>query len=77
MRGRPASAARLLGFVDAWCERNGGFRGYYERASHDILMASLRDQLSPEEIARLASEGAPLEFERVVDEALALATLEA
>jgi predicted ATPase len=77
LRGRPASAARLLGFVDAWCERKGGFRGYYERASHDILMASLRDQLSPEEIARLGSEGAPLDFERVVDEALALGTLEA
>jgi predicted ATPase/DNA-binding XRE family transcriptional regulator len=75
LRGRPASAARLLGFVDAWCDSKGGFRGYYERASHDVLMTSLRAQLSAEDIARLAAEGAPLDFERAVDEALALAAL--
>ena len=77
LRGHAASAARLIGFVDAWCASKGGFRGYYERASHDILMASLRAQLSADDIVRLAAEGAPLEFERAVDEALALATLEA
>ena len=68
--GHPIRAARLLGFVDAWREEKGGFRGYYERASYDILMGSLREQLAAEKIAGLAAEGMLLDFERAVDEAL-------
>jgi len=70
--GRPLTAARLIGFVDAWREQKSGFRGYYERASYDILMASLRDQLAADAIAALAAEGALLDFDRAVDEALNL-----
>ena len=72
LRGHPLGAARLLGFVDAWCERKGGFRGYYERASHDILMASLRDQLSTAVIAKVGADGAQLDFEEAAVEALSL-----
>ena len=70
LEGRALTAARLIGFVDAWREQKGGFRGYYERASYDILMASLREQLAADAIAALAAEGALLDFERAVDEAL-------
>jgi len=72
LRGRPRAAARLAGFVDAWCEQKGGFRGYYERATHDILAASLSEQLSADAIATLAAAGALLDFDRAVDEALAV-----
>ena len=72
LRGRAVTAARLIGFVDAWREQKSGFRGYYERATYDILVASLRDQLGPEDIAVLAAEGALLGFERAADEALSL-----
>jgi hypothetical protein len=66
------AAARLIGFVDAWHEQKGGFRGYYERATYDILTASLREQLAPDAIAALAAEGALLGFDRAADEALRL-----
>jgi predicted ATPase len=72
VRGRAVTAARLIGFVDAWREHKGGIRGYYERASYDVLMASLRDQLTADAIAALAAEGSLLTFERAVDEALSL-----
>ena len=72
LKGRSLSAVRLAGFVDAWCEQGRGFRGYYERASYDILMAAVRDRFSSDSIATLAGEGARLDFERAVDEALSL-----
>jgi len=67
LRGRFHEAARLAGFVDAWCERKGGFLGYYERASEDILMASLEAGLTSAEIASLAAEGARLDFDQAVE----------
>lgn len=72
IRGRAVTAGRLMGFVDAWREQKGGVRGYYERAGYDILVASLRDQLTADAIAALAAEGALLAFERAVDEALSV-----
>ena len=72
LRGQFHEAARLIGFVDAWCERKGGFRGYYERASEGILKSSLRAGLASAEIATLAEEGARLQFDQAVDEALGL-----
>jgi predicted ATPase/DNA-binding XRE family transcriptional regulator len=71
LQGHPHTAARLMGFVDAWCAREGGFRGYYERASYDALTAALGKQLSRDAIAALAAEGADLDYERAIDEALA------
>jgi predicted ATPase len=72
LRGNSHDAARLAGFVDAWFERQSRFRGYYERASYDILVASLRTQLSNDAIASLAAEGAGLDFDRAADRALSL-----
>jgi predicted ATPase/DNA-binding XRE family transcriptional regulator len=68
-RGEPRRAARLLGFVDAWCAERGGFRGYHERASYAILTDSLRAQLKPETITALAAGGALLDVERALTEA--------
>jgi predicted ATPase/DNA-binding XRE family transcriptional regulator len=71
LQGDAHTAARLMGFVDAWCEREGGFRGYYERATYAALTAALRGELSQETIALLASEGAEFDYERAIDVALA------
>jgi len=60
-----------MGFVDAWCEREGGFRGFYERASYDVLTESLHSQLSHDAITILAGVGADLNYEQAIDEALA------
>jgi predicted ATPase/DNA-binding XRE family transcriptional regulator len=68
-RGEPRRAARLLGFVDAWCTEKGGFRGYHERASYAILTESLAAQLKPESIAALRAGGAMLDVERALLEA--------
>lgn len=72
-KGQPQAAARLLGFVDAWCEQKSGFRGFYERATYEILVASLHDQLAAGALAALAAEGATYDFEQAVDQALSLA----
>ncbi len=67
----PVSASRLLGFVNARYQRTkGGFRDPYERAGYDILIASLREQLTPEEIERCAAEGAQLDLQQAADLAL-------
>ncbi len=68
----PVSAARLLGFVDGRYKAQGGFRDPYERASHDILIASLRVQLMPEEIERYAAEGAHFDLQRAAELALSV-----
>ena len=68
--GRPQTAARLMGFVDAWCAGKGGFRGYYERATHEIVTRALREQLPAPTIAQLATDGASLDFDGAVDLAL-------
>ena len=72
LRGRLREAARLIGFIDAWCERKGGFRGYYERASEDVLISALGAGLASAEIAALAEEGSRLEFDQAVVAALGL-----
>jgi predicted ATPase/DNA-binding XRE family transcriptional regulator len=72
LRGRLREAARLIGFIDAWCERKGGFRGYYERASEDVLISALGAGLASAEIAALAEEGSRLEFDQAVVAALRL-----
>jgi non-specific serine/threonine protein kinase len=70
LRGRPARAARLRGYADAWCRRNGWERGPTERAGYDILERSLHEQLSAEQIATLVNEGASLEEDAALAEAL-------
>jgi hypothetical protein len=67
------SASRLLGFVDAqYQEAKGGFRDPYERAGYDILIASLREQLTPEEIEQYAAEGVQLDLQQAADLALSV-----
>ena len=63
-------AARLCGFVNAWCARQYRARGPYEAATHALLTASLHAQLSDAQIATLAAEGASFDFTRAADEAL-------
>jgi len=70
LRERPLVAAKLMGFADAWGERNVRIRSYLELASYDVLVRSLRDQLSNEEMVRLAEEGVRLDYEAAVDMAL-------
>ncbi|HTW84456.1 MAG TPA: helix-turn-helix domain-containing protein [Candidatus Sulfotelmatobacter sp.] len=71
LRRQPRIAARLLGFVDAWCEREAGFRGYYERATLAMLADALHAQLSADAQTSLMAAGALLDVERAIDEALA------
>lgn len=71
LRGRPHTAARLLGFVNAKMSE-GRIRTHFQGAGHDILVASLRKQLSGDAIEKLDAEGAALDFDRAVDEALNL-----
>ncbi len=68
--GRSLRAARLLGYVDAWCRREEYLRDATEQKGYDALLVSLREQLSEGEIAALAAEGAQLTEEAAVDEAL-------
>jgi hypothetical protein len=69
LRGRPEPAARLDGFLCAWCAAQHRVRGPYESASRELLTASLREQLSAEAVIRLAKEGAAFPFGHAVDEA--------
>jgi predicted ATPase/DNA-binding XRE family transcriptional regulator len=64
------TAARLLGFTDASYQANSIFRDPYERASYDIIVASLREHLTPVEIERYVAEGAQLDLEQAADLAL-------
>jgi hypothetical protein len=70
LRGRPHTAARLLGFVNAKMSELQRIRTHFHCAGHDILMASLREQLSADAIEKLVAEGAAMDFDRAVDEAL-------
>jgi predicted ATPase/DNA-binding XRE family transcriptional regulator len=67
---RPLVAAKLMGFTDAWGERNLRIRSYLELASYDVLVRALGHQLSDEELKRLAEEGVRLDYEAAVDLAL-------
>jgi len=73
LRGRPHTAARLLGFVNAKMSELQRIRTHFHSAGHDILVASLRKQLSADAIEKLVAEGAALDLDRAVDEALNLA----
>jgi hypothetical protein len=72
LQGRCRTAARLTGVVDGWCDRYGYQRIGFERATYEILTKSLRVQLSTEALHALTTEGARLDFEQAVDEALSL-----
>jgi predicted ATPase/DNA-binding XRE family transcriptional regulator len=70
IRGHPVHAARLMGHVNAWCERIELSRDPPEQKSYDMLMESLRGQLAEHEILALAAEGARFNEDAAIDEAL-------
>jgi predicted ATPase len=72
LRGRPRVAARLMGFVDAWIASGGWRRSLLAQRTYDILNASLREQLSSEQIAMLKADGSTLTLEEATDEAQAI-----
>jgi hypothetical protein len=72
LRGLPHTAARLLGFVNAKMSEVQRIRTHFHCAGHDVLVASLRKQLSANAIEKLLAEGAALDLDRAVDEALNL-----
>jgi predicted ATPase/DNA-binding XRE family transcriptional regulator len=69
---QPVTAAKLLGFTNAQFAAVNVLRFDFDRASYDLLMASLHEQLTPEEIERYAEEGAQLDLQQAVDLALSV-----
>ena len=66
LRGYPAEAARLAGFVDAAYEASGQPRQPTEQQIHERLAAALRDALVPDRIVALGAEGAAMAEERAI-----------
>ncbi len=68
IRRRSHLAAALLGFIDASYRRAGVTRlAETDKRSYDILVTSLGEQLSANEIAKLRVEGEALDFEAVCE----------
>jgi predicted ATPase/DNA-binding XRE family transcriptional regulator len=70
VRARPRDAALLTGFVDASYWSKGLARGPLDRQIYGILLASLREQLSQDEIDALKAEGGTLGAEAAAELAL-------
>jgi hypothetical protein len=70
IRARPRDAALLTGFVDASYWSKGIARGPLDRQIYEILLASLREQLSQDQIDAFAAEGATLGAEAAAELAL-------
>jgi predicted ATPase/DNA-binding XRE family transcriptional regulator len=71
VRGCSRVAALLTGFVEATYWSKGMSRGPLDRRIDEILFRSLRERLSPDEIAALTAEGARLSAEAAAEMALA------
>jgi len=67
--GDTRRGAQLLGYVDGQFTALGVQRQFTEQWGYDKLMASLREALSPDEIATLEAEGAAWSEDRAVEEA--------
>ena len=70
LSGDARRAAQLLGYVDARYQELGTEREPTEQWSYDTLMATLRETLSEDEIAKLAAEGAAWPEDHAVEAAL-------
>jgi predicted ATPase/class 3 adenylate cyclase len=70
LRGDRLRAAELEGYADAAFERHGSPREFTETTTHDRLTALLRETFAPDELLRVAAEGAALTPEAAI--ALAL-----
>jgi predicted ATPase/DNA-binding XRE family transcriptional regulator len=71
-RGRVETAARLTGFVDAWCMREGYRRTFVNAQAYQRLSVTINEELSDRAIVALTAQGASLTLERALDEALAI-----
>ena len=69
---RPAIAAKILGFTDGQHRVKKHLRWPMERFAFDMLIASLRENLTPEEIERYGVEGAQLDLQQAADIALSI-----
>jgi tetratricopeptide (TPR) repeat protein len=72
LRGHPAEAVRLAGFAAAISDVPDPGADRMRRSSHDILMSSARQHFSAETIATLTAEGARLDLDAAIDEAVRL-----
>lgn len=70
INGDGRRGAELMGYVDACCSDVGYKRESTEQWSDGKLLASLRDTLSEDDIARLSAEGANWSEDRAVEEAM-------
>jgi hypothetical protein len=70
LRGDLVPAATLGAYADAAFERHGYLRDFAETTTHDRLTGLLRDELAPDELARLSAEGATLTPEAAIGLAL-------
>ncbi|MBV9646233.1 MAG: hypothetical protein JO043_02080 [Candidatus Eremiobacteraeota bacterium] len=72
MRGDPRRAARFLGYVDGWFEREHYARELTEQRTRELVIAKIEDALTPSEMTLQMSEGKHLSDEAAAGEALAL-----
>jgi predicted ATPase/DNA-binding winged helix-turn-helix (wHTH) protein len=73
IQGSFAAAGRLFGYVQSRHVQMGTVRSIGSQAVHDRLLALLRQSLNPEELERLAAQGATFEEDEIVAEAVAVA----
>jgi tetratricopeptide (TPR) repeat protein len=73
-KGDLERSARLAGYADASLARTGWFRDYMPQAVYERLTTRLREQLAPDELARLTTEGASLTSEAAIALARTLET---
>jgi tetratricopeptide (TPR) repeat protein len=69
LHGQARRAARLMGFAEALLARRPYLRDPLQEPIRNILITSLRKELSDEAIAVLATEGATWSVQQVTDEA--------
>jgi predicted ATPase/transcriptional regulator with XRE-family HTH domain len=63
-------SARILGFVDARLAALGSERLYFDRPQYDQILSALRNAMGNDAIANLMMEGALMNEEQVVEQAL-------
>jgi hypothetical protein len=65
-----ARAARLFGFIDARLADFGSFREPFAQQEYERTLAALRGSIGSERLAQLMDEGATMDEEQAIDEAL-------
>ena len=63
-------AARLLGFVDEWCNQQNIRRFSFRLATYEILIQALRSRLSEATLERLMTSGRTMTEDEAIDAAL-------